>query len=455
MQANHHFGQRFVALQVARSKALQAVREAHAVNPLVRWAFYLFVASIPFETMTMGVPIELTMITGSLLILSTILEMRIFYRWPSGAFWCFLIYLYICVVISVFEKTSYRLEVAWSLVVLTQLLLVFWISYNLMRNHSIARRALLIFVAACAALAVFQFLGITARVSDAGAKVERVSAMGLNPNDLARILVLGLLALVGLAYGQGKSALHRYLAWPLFAVMGVTIVQTGSRGALVAMAAGLMIFVLNEGSVWSKVRNVVTILLLVGFFAFVSFESDVARERFERAEEEGGLARREEIYPNALEMFLERPVAGWGVVGYTYELGSRLGHIDEQTKNAHNLILHALASTGLLGAIPLFLGIGFCLRAAWQARRGSQGVLPLAMIVTVLMANMSGLWLYKKLNWVVLAYALASCSGFVTARSRRAVKMPNFSGMNDMSKRLRGAAPRGVLPASLHSSRDA
>lgn len=455
MQASRQFqfGPPSVALQVARSKALPAVHEAHAVNPLVRWAFYLFVASIPFETMTIGGPIEPTMITGTLLILSTILEMRIFYRWPSGALWCFLIYLYVCVVMSVLEKTSYRLEVAWSLVVLVQLLLVFWISYNLMRHHGIARRALLIFVAACAALAVFQVLGITARVSDA--KIERVSAMGLNPNDLARILVLGLLALVGLVYGQGKSALHRYLAWPLFAVMAVTIVQTGSRGALVAMAGGLMIFVLKEGSMWSKVRNVATILLLVGFFAFISFESDVARERFERAEEEGGLARREEIYPNALEMFLERPVMGWGVVGYTYELGSRLGHIDEQTKNAHNLILHALASTGLLGAIPLFLGIGFSVRAAWRARLGSQGVLPLAMIVTVLMANMSGLWLYKKLNWVVLAYALASCSGLVVARSRRVVNTRDFSRLNGLGKRLRGAVPREVLAASLHSRRNA
>src|SRR5207244_13447285 len=98
---------------------------------------------------------------------------------------------------------------------------------------------------------------------------------------------------------------------------------------------------------------------------------------------------------------------------------------------------------------------GFCLRAAWQARRGSQGVLPLAMIVTVLMANMSGLWLYKKLNWIVLAYALASCSGFVTARSRRAVKMLDLSEMNGSSKRLRGAVRDGVLPASLYSGPDA
>jgi O-antigen ligase len=356
------------------------------------------------------------MITGSLLILATILEMRVFYRWPSGALWCFLIYLYVCVVLGALEKASYRVEVAWSLVVLIQLILVFWISYNLMRYDSIARTALLIFAGACATLAILQVLGITARVSDAGAKVERVSAMGLNPNDLARILVLGLLAMVGLVYGLGRSTLQRYLAWPLFALMGITIVQTGSRGALVALGAGLMIFVLNKGSMWQKVRNVVAILLLVGFFAFISIESDTARERFERAEEEGGLARREEIYPNALEMFLEKPVLGWGVIGYTYELGWRLGHIDEQTKNAHNLILHALASTGLIGAVPLFLGIGLTVRAAWQARHGSQGVLPLALIITVLMANMSGLWLYKKLNWVILAYALASCGGLVSTR---------------------------------------
>jgi O-antigen ligase len=456
MQVNRHshFGPRSFAVVGCENRALETLKEAHAVKPVVRWAFYLFIASIPFETIGTGMPIELTAITGSLLVLATFLEMRVFYHWPSGPLWCFLIYLYICGVLAALEKASYRLEVAWSLVVLIQLILVFWISYNLMRNHSIARTAVLVFVGACVTLAILQVLGITARVSDAGAKVERVSAMGLNPNDLARILVLGLLAMIGLVHGQRKSTLQRYLAWPLFALMGITIVQTGSRGALVALGAGLIIFVLNEGSMWTKVRNVVTVLLLVGFFAFVSLESDTARERFERAEEEGGLARREEIYPNALEMFLEKPVVGWGVVGYTYELGSRLGHIDEQTKNAHNLILHALASTGLLGAIPLFFGIGLTVRAAWRARRGSQGVLPLAMIVTVLMANMSGLWLYKKLNWVILAYALASCGSFVSTR-RRNVKVPSFSQATGVGKQIQSTGPMGLLHMSLGSSRDA
>ena len=30
------------------------------------------------------------------------------------------------------------------------------------------------------------------------------------------------------------------------------------------------------------------------------------------------------------------------------------------------------------------------------------------MIVAVLVANMSGLWLFNKLHWLVMAYALAS-----------------------------------------------
>ena len=88
----------------------------------------------------------------------------------------------------------------------------------------------------------------------------------------------------------------------------------------------------------------------------------------------------------------------------------RLGHPDEETKNPHNLILFGFVSTGLLGSLPLFIGIGFAVISAWKTRQGPHGSLPLAMLIAVLAANMSGLWLFNKLHWMVMAYAMASVS---------------------------------------------
>ena len=173
-----------------------------------------------------------------------------------------------------------------------------------------------------------------------------------------------------------------------------------------------MTLLLRRGTMMKKVLNGVGLLLLLGFFFLAALQSDVMRARFEDTIEEGDVARREKIYPTAWKMFQEKPLLGWGPITSTYELGMRLGHPREETKNPHNLILFGFASTGLIGSAPLFIGIGFAVVGAWKARVGPHGILPLAMIVAVLTANMSGLWLFNKLHWLVMAYAMASVYHF-------------------------------------------
>jgi len=246
--------------------------------------------------------------------------------------------------------------------------------------------------------------------------------MGFHPNDIARILALGVLALIGLTYGQSKSALRfRLLAWPVFALIGITIVRTGSRGGLLALGVGLFAFVLRGGTVWSKLRNALVVMLGIGFFVLVSYQVDVTRERFEQTLDAGDLARRDQIYATAVQMIQERPLLGWGPVAGDFEMGARLAHGDEYSKNAHNLIFYLLISTGLAGTIPMLAGTGLSLLAAWKARNGTQGVLPFAMLSTVLVANMSGLWLFNKLHWMILAYALASGSRVLVTGYQRSI----------------------------------
>jgi O-antigen ligase len=398
---------RLPARRVGRG-VLRAARETRAALPVVRWLFYAFVFSLPFETAKLG-PVEPPMIFGGLLLASALLQPGLFLRWPPRAFWCFVVYAYLFVLMCVLEPARYREEATHHVLLLVQLTGLGWIAYCLMIEGRVAERALLALVAACAALALLQATGIAAHRVDVGGRVERVTALGFHPNNLARILIIGLLALVGLTYGRARALLRpAYLAWGLFALMGAALVQTGSRGALIALCAGLTAFVTRGGGALTKLRNALGVLLFVAFLVWVASQSEIMRARFERTLEEGDLARREQIYPSAWGMFRERPLAGWGPISSTYELGSRLGHPEEDSKNPHNLILYALVSTGLAGAVPLFAGLGLAALAAWRSRRGEQGVLPLALVVTVLAANMSGVWLFNKLHWLVMAYALAS-----------------------------------------------
>jgi O-antigen ligase len=280
-----------------------------------------------------------------------------------------------------------------------------------MRERQVAERALLTFGAACTVLALLQVTGVAGRPVEVEAAVVRVTALGFHPNNLARILMLGLLVLIGLTFGRSKSLLKPiFITFPFIGLVGAALIQTGSRGALIALTVGLMTLILRGGTVFTKVLNTFLILIVVGFIFAIALQSDVMRARFEETIEEGDLARRDLIYPTAWQMFQEKPLVGWGPITSTYELGARLNHPEEETKNPHNLILFGLVSTGLLGSVPLFFGIAFAFVSAWKTRHGPHGILPLAMLVAVLVANMSGLWLFNKLHWLIMAYAMASLS---------------------------------------------
>lgn len=394
------------------SRYFLARTETEGLKPVISWAFYAFMFSLPFETIDLGVPIEITTIFGGLLLLAGLLQPRQCFRSPNGAFWCFAVFLYLFVVLGVFHGREYFGEVLEELLLLTQLMILFWIAYSLMQIDRIARTGLLMLGTSSTLFAFLLLTGI------AGGGSTRLTAFGLHPNDVARILSLGLLSLIGLTYGLNRHKMLHLLVWPAYALLGTAVVFTGSRGGLLALGAGLLAFMLTGGSTWTKFRNGLIVLVGIGFFISLSYESDITRNRFDRTLETGQLARREQIYPMAWEMFKEKPLLGWGAVTSSYELGSRLAHPEEITKNPHNLILAILIDTGLLGAVPFFAGVWLTLVAAWRARQGPRGILPLAMLVTVLVANMSGLWMFNKLHWLVTAYAVASAVSMATKRTR-------------------------------------
>jgi O-antigen ligase len=384
-------------------------KDTNTPTRVIRWLFYAFVLSLPFETVGEGW-FEPTTILGGLLFLSALLQPALFLRWPPKGFWCFIVYLYVFASLSLLEPSGFRTLTALNVFLLAQLTILGWIGFSLMRDRQTAEGALLTFAAGCVLLSLLQVTGIASRTVDADvAEIVRVTAFGFHPNNLARILMLGMIALVGVMFVRSKGLIRPILMiGPFILLIGVALIQTGSRGGLIALAAAMMTLVFRRGTMMMKVLNGVGLFVLLGLFLLVTLQSDIMRARFEETIEEGDVARRDRIYPTAFEMFQERPLLGWGPISSNYELGMRLRHPEEETKNAHNLILFGLVSTGIAGSLPLFIGIGFAASSAWKTRHGPHGILPLAMVVAVLMANMSGLWLFNKLHWLVMAYAMAS-----------------------------------------------
>ncbi len=399
---------------------LQAVPPLAAPIPLLRWALYGFIFSLPFDAPG-RLPLELTTLTGAGFLAVTLLQPRLCYGNRPGAFWWFLGYLYAYWIAYVAGGARFTSDALHSTLFYIQGLLIFCACFNLMRDPRIARRVLLTLATAVAILAVMTILGIgKAYDTESG----RAMVFGQNANRAARVLCAGLLIVVGLVYGRPRPALRpSWIAWPIAAVIGMALIMGGSRGGMIALAVGLWMFSFGGATFGIRIRNMVVALLAIALAAWGAMQSPVMKERIEKAQA-GNMAGREVIFPTALKMFKDRPIIGWGPQNQ-YVLAVRLGlpprlHF---TRDTHMLFLEVLTATGILGAIPYLMGLWLCCWAAWKARRGIEGILPAAQMAALVVGNLSGNYIQLKLQWVLLAYALASWV-YLTAKPARPTK-PN------------------------------
>jgi O-antigen ligase len=370
---------------------------------------YLLVASIPFEYPERSIPMEIPTLTGAVFLLVTLLyPSRSYGRVPSAALW-FGAYLLAALLSIVLGPPEHAAEALSDFVIVFQGVLVFLAAANLMQDEQVARRALVILAAACSVRAALPFLGIGRTIDAVWTGGERVSALGQNANSAAMIMAAGLLAMIGLILMRRHRTI-RSLIVPatLSLLLGLAILETGSRGGFVALLGGVLVFAMAASTWQQRLRNGALALVAVSLLSISALSLPVMKNRLLDTAMNRDLAGRELLYPALWTMFLERPVVGWGPINNTHELAARIGERTRSNRSAHNLILELITSGGLVTALPFMIGLWLCARSAWRARSGEHGVLPLALFCSLFLSNMSGEWGGSKLLWWVLAYALVS-----------------------------------------------
>jgi O-antigen ligase len=234
----------------------------------------------------------------------------------------------------------------------------------------------------------------------------RQTVFGQGPNTISAVVALGAVMLIGTAYGRARARrMTKIAAWTGFLIVAVAITRTGSRGALVGLGAGLMTLLVSRGSLRTRMRNAVILVLALAVCFWVSMASVTAAARWRETLEGGSMSGREVIFRVAWGMVKEKPILGWGGPMNFYELGRRL---HRPSRDTHNLFLWLLTEVGLVGTIPFCIGLVLCVRAAWRGRKGTQGILPLALVVATLTVNLVDTFYELKSFWVILAYSLAS-----------------------------------------------
>ena len=248
--------------------------------------------------------------------------------------------------------------------------------------------------------------------------VTRATGTFGDPNELAAVLVPGLIIAGGLALTLKRAPLLRMAAAGAGVLCAAGIFLTLSRGGLIALAFALLVSLFVSGR-WRAQALVVTILVVVSGLAYFSYvASDEAVERVTQLE--GGTGR-SDLWNIGWRMVEDKPVTGVGVgnfptasIHYLLAPGAieRDEFIVDQPKATHNTYLQVQAELGLIGftlfaAIILFAMLCMLRAARIFERRGER---TMELVARALFIAVAGLLAadffiseqYSKQLWLLL-----------------------------------------------------
>ena len=253
--------------------------------------------------------------------------------------------------------------------------------------------------------------------------LTRLSGAGIfgNPNDLARILVVGMIIAV-YCLTDARATTARILYMVPLGIMGYALHLTHSRGGLTSLlAAAVIVFRARFG--WLKTAFMLAVVIPALLTVFsgrqVQFDS-----------ESGTGATRIRLWAEGLELFRSAPIFGIGVDRLEQEIGIV----------AHNSYIQCFAELGFVGGV-LFVGAFYlALRSLFRARAGTwiEGAdqlehsrpYILAIVAATIVGMLTSTRTYSYPTYIVLALAAV------------AVRLMDRSGERPVIRFDRGLAGR-------------
>ena len=308
---------------------------------------------------------------------------------------------------------------------------LFPIVFAAVREPRHARWVCAAFVAGTVLTAVYGLVtGAGADPADEG----RLESPGINPNQLGGYLAVAAILAATLAGNRRLPAARRALWAGAAAVCLPLQLLTGSRGALLGLAAVLLAapFLVRRSS-RAAVGALVALAIVLGAASFATVVPDAVVQRITTVQNGG--SGRTDIWRMGLRMVQAHPINGVGAgnfsistVDYLLRPGAtqRAIYIVDEPKVAHNIYLEVLAELGAVGfvlfGVIVVTGV-LSARAAIRAarRRGDQETellsrgLLLALIAMLLSAFFSS-ELFNKPLWILLALAVTMRSFATGAR---------------------------------------
>ena len=232
----------------------------------------------------------------------------------------------------------------------------------------------------------------------------------------------------------GVLALHAFLrgrirgskAAMLLGSLPVAILATMTRAVWLSFAVSVGVLIIRARN--SKLRRVclaVTIVGALGLLIVLSF-GDQRRALTDRLQESGPLDFRRAVYAGGWQMFLEKPLTGWGVNQMPGELARHVSGYKEKELYPHNTYLEILVEHGIFG-LALYAWL------MWEIFKLGRGRVPRAERYGLLNQQFHAIWpVLLGIYWVnaalvVMNYQfvnglLFTMAGMLAAQQRRAAQ---------------------------------
>jgi O-antigen ligase len=233
--------------------------------------------------------------------------------------------------------------------------------------------------------------------------------------------LLGVLALHALLRGRIRGL----KAALLLAAVPVAILATMTRAVWLSFAASVAVLIFrSHNRRLQRICVALTMVGAVGLLIALSFD-DERRALADRLHESGPLDFRQAVYAGGWQMFLEKPLNGWGVNQMPAELARHVSGYREKELYPHNTYLELLVEHGIFG---------FALYAwlMWEILRLRRGRVPRTEREGLLNRQFHAMWpvllgiYWVNASLVVMNYQfvnglLFTMAGMLAAQQRRAV----------------------------------
>jgi O-Antigen ligase len=192
-------------------------------------------------------------------------------------------------------------------------------------------------------------------ILDEGLGIHADRARGPFLQAVANGVALNLLGLIALDSFR-RRRLRGLFAALLVIGLPLAIMATKTRAVWLSFAASIVAIPFFSSNRRLR-KNCVSLTVggVVALFAMSSF-SDHHRSLAERLEENGPVKFRMAVYEAGWEMFLKKPLSGWGAKAMENELSRRISDFRDERYAFHNTYLEILVQYGAIG-LALYLWV--------------------------------------------------------------------------------------------------